>query len=120
MPIQHVEIHPPSLLTLRRNQGAAHEKRPFPVWLWHGTLPAESGMAAYPPSRWRPAGGQLRYPHRGRGRRKNIKAVADDSARRLAGLKLQFDLKSEGVVRGGIRQAKQPGRVVADGLSGPS
>jgi hypothetical protein len=43
MPIQHVEIHPPSLLTLRRNQGAAHEKRPFPVWLWHGTLPAESG-----------------------------------------------------------------------------
>jgi hypothetical protein len=41
MPIQHVEIHPPSLLTLRRNQGAAHEKRPFPVWLWHGTLPAE-------------------------------------------------------------------------------
>jgi hypothetical protein len=51
---------------------------------------------------------------------KNIKAVADDSARRLAGLKLQFDLKSEGVVRGGVRQAKQPGRVVADGLSGPS
>jgi hypothetical protein len=85
-----------------------------------GKRKAESGKAAYPPSRWRPAGGQLRYPHRGRGRRKNIKAVADDSARRLAGLKLQFDLKSEGVVRGGIRQAKQPGRVVADGLSGPS